>query len=423
MDSNKKTSKVFYGWWVVGASFLIALYQAGVVFYGFTAVFEPIADEMLWSYTQISLAASLRGLETGLLEPLVGILVDRWGPRRIIFSGVFITAIGLILLSRLNNLAMFYGAFLIIAIGISCSTTAVLMTAVANWFKNRVGTASGIAVSGFGFGGLMVPVMVGLIAAHGWRWTMAALAVGMVAIGLPLSLLFRHKPEQYGSVPDGQVEDLAKLNHGSSLPLAAEVNIGGKQALRSATFWRMALAFTIHGVLVTAAITHLMPYLSSIGIKRSVSGLVATAVPLTSIGGRLGIGWLGDKIDKRRVLALSFAMMGLGLLCFSQASSHSIWLLVSFVILFGIGYGGGNSSRPALVREYFGRANFGAVFGLLMGINMIGSMVGPFLAGWVFDNWHSYQGIWYVFAGLPIAALISVLTISQVSTISTSPST
>ena len=416
MDFSNKTSKVFYGWWIVGASVLIALYVGGVVFYGFTAVFEPIADEMRWSYTQISLAASLRGLETGLLAPLVGILVDRWGPRRIIFGGLSITAIGLIFLSRVTSLAMFYVAFLIIAIGMSCASMTVLMTAVANWFRRRVGMASGIAVSGFGLGGLLVPVMVGLIGAHGWRWTMAVLAVSMVAICLPISLLFRHKPEQYGSVPDGQVEDLVTLDHGSSLPLATEVNIEGKQALRSATFWRMALAFTCHTLLITAVITHLMPYLSSIGISRSVSSLVATAVPIMSIGGRLGIGWLGDKIDKRRVLALAFVMMGLGLLCFSRAYSPSTWLLVPFVVLFGIGYGGVNALRPSLVREYFGRANFGAIFGLLIGINMIGSIVGPSLAGWVYDNWHSYQGIWYIFASLPVAALISVLTVSRDST-------
>jgi len=193
--------------------------------------------------------------------------------------------------------------------------------------------------------------------------------------------------------------------------------------VRSGIFWRIALAFTCHGLLVQAVVTHLMPYLSSVGINRAVAGLVATVVPLTSIGGRLSIGWLGDKTDKRRVLALSFAMMGLGLLCFSRTSSNSVWLLVFFVILFAIGYGGGFASRPALVREYFGRANFGTVFGLLMGINMIGGILGPFLAGWVFDNWHSYQGIWYIFAGLPIAALISILTVSKVDTIRTSSST
>jgi len=82
-----------------------------------------------------------------------------------------------------------------------------------------------------------------------------------------------------------------------------------------------------------------------------------------------------------------------------------------FFLLFGIGYGGCNAIRPALVREYFGRTNFGTVFGLLMGINMLGSIIGPPLTGWVYDNWGSYHGIWLIFAALPVVALISILTI------------
>ena len=100
MLSNWKPSRIYYGWWIVGASVLVAMYAGGVVFYGFTAIFEPIANDMGWSYAQISLAASLRGLELGLLAPLTGILTDRLGPRRLIFSGALITAVGLFLLSQ-----------------------------------------------------------------------------------------------------------------------------------------------------------------------------------------------------------------------------------------------------------------------------------------------------------------------------------
>jgi len=160
---NWKPPRVFYGWWVVSASSLIALYAGGIIFYGFTAIFEPIANEFGWSYAQISLAASIRGVEMGLLSPLFGMLADRWGPRRLIFSGGVITALGLILLSYTTSLAMFYGAFVLVAIGISACSMTVLMIAVANWFKRRVGLASGIAASGFGFGGLLVPVIVRLI--------------------------------------------------------------------------------------------------------------------------------------------------------------------------------------------------------------------------------------------------------------------
>ena len=413
---NYKSHRVFYGWWVVGASFLIALYVGGTVFYGFTAIFEPIAEEFGWSYTQISLAASLRGVEIGLLAPIIGILVDRWGPRRLIFIGGVCNALGLILLSRITSLGMFYGAFVLIAIGMSCCTMTVLTTAVANWFRKRIGIATGIAVSGFGSGGLLIPVMVTLTNMYQWRIMVTILAVGTVVIILPLSLLVRHKPEQYGYLPDGEVKSPVMLDNGLAPSLPVEVNVGAKQALKTRAFWHISLAFLCHSTMVTAVITHVMPYLSSIGIAKSVSSLVATAVPLLSIVGRLGLGWLGDKFSRKGVAASAFVMMFLGMLCFGYAATSGTWLLMPFLILFGIGYGGGTVLRPSLVREFFGRINFGSVLGLTIGVGVLGSIAGPPLAGWVFDNWGSYQGIWLVYAGLAIVALISVLTTPPVST-------
>ena len=128
MIRNSNPFKIFYGWWIVIASFLVALYTGGVIYYGFTAFFEPIAKEMGWSYTQISLAASLRGLEVGLLAPLVGILADRWGPRKVLFGGILITAAGLFLLSSASSLFTFYVAFALLAIGLSACSVAVLLT-------------------------------------------------------------------------------------------------------------------------------------------------------------------------------------------------------------------------------------------------------------------------------------------------------
>ena len=110
MRTSKGRQKLFYGWWIVVTGFIISLLTGGTVFFGFTAVFEPLANEFGWSYAQISLAASLRGLEMGLLAPIVGLVVDRWGPRRLIFGGTICVGLGLILLSRVNSLGMFYGA-------------------------------------------------------------------------------------------------------------------------------------------------------------------------------------------------------------------------------------------------------------------------------------------------------------------------
>ena len=415
MPSKENHSRIFYGWWIVAAAVPIALYTGGIIFYGFTAIFEPIANEFGWSYTQISIAASLRGLETGLLAPVTGMLADRWGPRKLMFGGIIIVVISLILLSLTQSLIMLYASFALMALGVSACSITIILTAIANWFRTKVGMATGIAVSGYGLSGLLVPIMVILIDIYGWRMTMTILALPMLVLILPLTFVFRHKPEQYGYFPDGQAEEPIKLDASSELPKPVEVNIKLKQALKKRTFWQIALAFTCHPLLTGAISTHVMPYLSSIGIARSISSLVATAIPLMSIGGRLGFGWLGDRFDRRWVAAGAYVLIALGALCFEYTANVSLWLLIPFLLLFGSGYGGSNVMRASLTREYFGRANFGAVFGFVIGINMLGGIIGPTVAGWVYDNWGSYQGIWLILACLTIAAIILLLTISPTS--------
>ncbi len=414
MPSHRNPFKIFYGWWIVVASFLIALYLGGAVFYGFTAFFEPVVDEMGWSYTQLSLAASLRGLEMGLLSPIVGILADRWGPRKLIFGGVLITAASLLLLSSTTSLIMFYVSFALLAVGVSACTVTVLLTAVANWFRRKMGIASGIAICGFGFSGLMIPVIVRLIEVYDWRTALHILALGMIVLVLPLSFVFRHRPEQYGYFPDGQKQNTKEHLADSSPSQSLDAELRVKQALKNGTFWRIVLARMYHIMTMMAIITHVMPYLSSISISRATSSLVATAIPLMSIIGRLSFGWFGDKFSKRAVAATSFVMMSCGVFCFAYASNTEIWLLVPFLVLLGIGYGGTNAILPALGREYFGRTNFGSIYGLMEGIGTIGAVIGPTLAGWAYDSLGSYQIVWLSLAGLAVVAIASVLTITPV---------
>jgi OFA family oxalate/formate antiporter-like MFS transporter len=406
---NWRPRRIFYGWWIVGACFFISLYIGGVVFYGFTTLIEPLADEFGWSYTQISFAASLRGMEMGILAPFVGMLVDRWGPRKLLLGGVIITSLGLMLLSRTTSLGTFYGAFVLMAIGMSTCSSTVLMTAVANWFRRKIGIATGIMICGYGFSGLLIPVIVNLIDAYEWRMTLVFLTIGLLAICVPMSFLVRHKPEQYGYLPDGEMNNIA-ISNDLNKTQTVEADVGAKQAIKSRTFWHIALALMCQFIILSAVITHVMPYLTSVGFTRTIAGLVAAGIPLASIAGRLGLGWLGDRVDKRRVAAGAFAMMSLGLLCFGFTSAGDTWLLVPFLIIFGIGYGGNNTLRASLIREFFGRSKFGTIHGFTVGMMALGTIAGPPLAGLVFDKWGSYQPIWLVFAGLAVVALLTVAT-------------
>jgi len=412
---NWKLPGVFYGWWIVGACFLVASLTGGFIVLGFTAFFEPIAYEFGWSYAQISLAASLRGAEVGLLAPLVGFIIDRWGPRRIMFTGIIIIGLGLLFLSRITSLSTFYGAFALIAIGISGCSATVTMTAVANWFRKKVGIAMGIMLSGFASGGLWMPLVVELIDIFGWRPAIFILGLIIWAIGLPLSLLLRHKPEQYGCLADGEQSDAMAPDNSLYPAQTIEVNITTKQAIKSRAFWHIVLAMMLQFFAISSVIVHVMPYLSSVGIARSTSTFVASAVPLLSITGRLGAGWLGDRFDKRWVATGCFTIMGLGLLAFSYLSYEAIALIFPFAIFFGIGWGGNTTLRAALLREYFGRSRFGSILGLTMGMLALGTIIGPLFAGWVFDNRNSYHAAWLTFACFVVIALIIMMTTPSVS--------
>ena len=415
MQLNQKHRSVFYGWWIIGASFWIWLLTGGFVVLGFTAFFEPIVEEFGWSYTQVSLATSFRGVEGVLLAPFIGLLVDRLGPRRLMFGGIILVAFGLVFLSRIASLGMFYGGFVLITIGMSGCSPTVAFTAIANWFRKKLGIATAIASSGFALGGLLVPLTVKLIDVFDWRTTLFILGLTIWIAGLPLSLLLRHKPEPYGYLPDGEKSTITAPGQVLVPAETHEVDIGTKQALRSRAFWHIGLAMAFHFVAVGTLIVHVMPYLSSIGVPRSTASLVAMAIPLLSIAGRLSSGWLGDRFNKKRIAATFFTLTVLGLLCLSYVSSGVMWLVIPFIILFGIGWGSNNTLRTAMLREYFGRRKFGSIFGLMMGLSALGGIAGPLFAGWVFDTWASYQIAWITLAILVFAAVIIIATTPPVN--------
>ncbi|MFC1964098.1 MFS transporter [Chloroflexota bacterium] len=162
---------------------------------------------------------------------------------------------------------------------------------------------------------------------------------------------------------------------------------------------------------VSAVITHVMPCLTNIGITRSVASLAASAVPIISITGRLGFGWIGDHTDKRRITAISFSIMALGLLFFGLFSLGENYMLIPFLISFGIGWGGSVTMRAALIREYYGSRRFGTIYGLVVGFAMLGNIAGAPLAGWIFDSWGTYEWAWFTLSGTSLLGMLLVLSL------------
>lgn len=418
MPQKGKSPKIFYGWWIVIDCFAIAIMTSGLVVYGFTAFFDPIIEEFGWSYAAVSLAVSLRGVETGLISPVLGFLVDRWGAKWILFTGTLLTGLGLIILSRVTSLAQFYGAFIVVAISTSFCGPGVVNPVINHWFRRNLGKATGILAAGFALGGLLVPVIIKLIDSYGWREALVILGVCCLVICVPLALIIRHKPEQHGSMPDGDIGSLDNKSINIKNPeldlIPAEINMGVSQVLKSRTFWHITLAFALQYLVISAVLVHIMPFLNTVGIPRSTASFFAGAIPVFSVIGRLGSGWLSDKFSSKRVAVVSFAFVCLGTLLFDYVTSITLWILVLAVILFSVSYGCANTLRAVLPREYFGKSRFATVFGFLLGILALGSMLGPYLAGWTFDIWKSYHYAWILFTGVNLASLVLIATTPSV---------
>jgi MFS family permease len=394
--------RIFYGWWIILACSLLSLYVAAVTHQGFTAFFDPLVKEFNWSYTQISFAMSLRGMEMSFLAPIVGFLVDRYGPRRLTLWGCFAVGVGFLLLSLSQTLLIFYAGIVLIAFGGGGCTGVVMNTVISNWFKKRIGLAVGIFNVGLGACGLLIPVIVWLIDACGWRLTVVALGVGTWIICIPLALIIRDYPEQYGLRPDG----------GATLPVTGADSPGDptevapmrfSEALRQRAFLFIVLGEVIRMTSLGAVMNHIMPYLNVLDVPRSTAGLIAGGLSVLSIPGRLYFGWIADRIDKRWVAAVACGLMTIGmfLLCFAGQRE----VLILFLLFFSVGYGGTNVLRAALIQSYFGQLAFGRLIGLVVGASAVGGIIGPTLAGYLFDTTGSYMSTWIL---LSIATLFTV---------------
>jgi len=372
-----KIRRVYYGWWILTACFCLGLYAQGTVILGFTAFFLPIVAEFGWNYVQISLAMFFFNLVIGLMAPVVGFLADRWDSRQLVFSGTFVAGLGFMILSRTSSLAMFYGGFILVAIGLASCSSTLLLTLVANWFGRDFGKAGGFVLSGLACGSLLIPVITGLINIWGCHTTFLILGLGMWLIGLPLSLVLRRGPKQR---PDSCIAlDEDCLNY-PRVEIGSEVTTELKKVVTTRAFWQLTSA-------------------------------VATLVPILTIPGRLGFGWLGDILPKKWVMPVALCAESLGFLIFSYVTAP--WLCWLFIAIFSPAHGGVTIMRRSVQRQYFGTIAFGRVHGLMQLIVMLGAAAGPVLAGWTFNSMQSYRMIWIVFAGLLLVASVLMMTMPK----------
>jgi len=403
---------VFYGWWIVLACSLISAFGSGTFHYGFSVFVRPVSVELGWSMVLIAGAFSLYRLEAGILAPLAGFLLDRFGPRKLVQAGGILMGAGFIFLSQAKTVIPFYSAFIIISAGFTFSSgTAIGAPLIGKWFVKKRGRALGIYTAIFGLGGLLVPVLSQLITLYGWRTTLLVMGPFICLVDLSLAFILRHKPEEYGLLPDGETPGHIRDNDSPKASDYTEVDFSIRNAVLTPAFWILTLCMLTFQMTMASVFVHLVNHLVTVGIETSLAATAVTFLTVTSILGRLGFGWLGDFFSKKRILIIIFLLQGLGI--FALAQVQQMWHIVPFLLAYAPGYGGLLVLKPAIVGEYYGRKNFGTIYGVIQGISTAGGIAGPVFAGWVYDTNGNYFLAFTIFASINIAAAFLLLFLSR----------
>ena len=404
---------LFYGWWIVIACWIITIYGSGIFFYGFSVFFQPIVTEFGWSRAVTSGAFALSQAEGFVEGPIIGPLVDRFGPRRLMFVGITMVSIGFMALSLIDGLLAFYVVYVVLlAVGFNTGFFIAAQAAVGNWFVRRRSLALGVLTTAFGFGGaIMVPVIAWLVAEYGWRSAAFILGMGMAVVGLPMAVLVRHRPEQYGYLPDGQSGPPAKAAGAdaeagarASTPID-EVDFTIWEALKTRAFWILSLAFGFRTLAISATVIHQIPLLTDRGFSEVAAAGVLALMSLMSVPGRLIFGFLGDYLDKRHLVFVAYILQGIGLIILLNATS--LVHLYLFTIVFGLGWGA-PTVLVALRGDYFGRRYFATIAGVQQSVVAVGTIIGPVYAGWIFDTTRSYDAAFVTFI---VAILIGAVLV------------
>lgn len=380
MSPSTSRAPIFRGWIVVAASFGVLFVGFGVA-YSFAAFFQALREEFDATRADISLVFALTGFLYFTLGAVSGPLADRIGPRRVIVGGVLLIALGLALASAAQALWQVYVTYsLCVGIGVGLAYVPAV-GAVQRWFIKRRGLASGMAVAGIGAGTLVIPLLAaGGIELWGWRESYLGLALLTLAVGVPAALYIENSPEKRGLRPDND----APQPGGS--PPATGFTI--REALHARPFWLLYTASFATAIGIFIPFAHLAPYARDEGFSEGFGALLVGLIGVGSTAGRLLLGGSADRIGRRIALAATFAAMGLCLLAWLGATQQ--WSLILFALAFGAAYGGFVALVPALSTDYFGRRNAGGIIGVLYTAAGIGALLGPIVAGSVYDARDSY---------------------------------
>jgi MFS family permease len=388
--------KLYYGWIIVTVALISMAFWFGIRS-SFSVFYVALLEDFAWNRGDSAGVQSMALITYTVLAPLVGGLIDRFGPRRVVVPGILVLALGLILCRTIENLTQFYLFYgVVMGSGITCIGIVTYSAILAHWFEKRRGLASGLAVSGMGLGTfVLVPLSQSLISMWGWRLTFVVLGGLVLIIVLPLNALFlRHKPLEMGQCVDG-FEDNTAFNQGGSCAMEAndtEFRWTSRKVVSSARFWALMTFsfFSIIGIYVV--VVHSVRFLVDQGVAKMTAALILAMVGAISSVFRIFWGWLSDRIGREitYTMGISCGFLGVSSLLLFEPFRSPL-LIYSFFVFFGMGWGVTAPMFMAVSADLFQGRIYGLIYGFVEAAVGIGAAFGSWVAGFIFDRTQSYQ--------------------------------
>jgi len=393
----RKARGAYYGWWVLGATFVLGVLSGGIFSHSNAIFFGPIKRDLGLNSTQTSLIFSLVRAEGSFAGPIVGRFVDKFGARPMIIFGGLLASAGFMALSWVHSYVLFVVIFVgMVGVGKSSGLGQVLISAVNRWFIRRRSLAMSICITGFASGGAVLLPLISIgVSTIGWRDVMLYSGIFMAVIVVPLALLVRHSPEQMGIEPDlPRPED-------DTATQTSLVDFTVRQALRTRSYWILFTGSVLRITMWGAISVHAVEMFVWKGMSQGEAGLMFSLMFFLSIPMRLAAGYLGDHIPLQPMMGGGMVAAGLAVVAMLVMDGNTAVYL--FVVLMAVEQGGSTLNWVAL-GNFFGRTSFATLMGIISTAFNLGMLVSPIYAGYMFDRTDSYTVVLISFLPIYLAS-------------------
>ena len=408
-----KKPKVFYGYWVLMATFFCLFITAGCGMFAFSLFVKPLQAELGWGRGEIMVAFTIFFSFVGASAPFIGRIIDRFPAKKVIALGAFVTGLGFVSASQMNSLWHYYLSYAVVGVGVTTMGHIPSTTVVSNWFEKRRGTAIGILSTGVGAGGLVMAPIIGgyLIPNFGWRASYLIMAILIWVLVIPLALfVIKSRPSDMGLFPDGETAPTATETRKAARSTAAGLTL--RLALATSALWLVIVSYPIGNFSQVGVLQSIAPHLQDIGIPAALAAGALSGFGLGSLIGKFFFGWLCDRILPKYSYAIGLGVQVIGIAIFSTIGPASPYPLIWLTsVILGLAAGSWLPTMSMNISTNFGLVSYGSIYGVVSLAMSIGTATGPLLAGYMFDatgNYHTASLILIALHAVSISTILAV---------------